>query len=76
VALDGYSTFTFQVHVIENLSLHVFALNGFGHLKQSVGQRTLTVVDMGNNAKVTDILHLAAKLNTNREMAKHRSADT
>jgi hypothetical protein len=33
-----------------------------GKFKEAVGKRTLSMVDMCNNAKVPDILHTAAKI--------------
>jgi hypothetical protein len=41
------------------LSLHVAVAYGVGGLEQSVCQGTFTVVDMGNNAKIADVLHVS-----------------
>ncbi len=56
VALDGDATFLFQVHIVEHLPLGHG--NGLRVLQQTVCQRTLPVVDMGNNAEVSYVLHI------------------
>ena len=56
VALDGDATFALQVHVVQHLSFgHLY---GVGIFQQAVCQGGLAVVDVGDNAKVADILHL------------------
>ncbi len=57
MALDGDAALTFQVHVVQHLS--VGHLNGIGEFQQAVGKGGFSVVNMGNNAKVTYILHLS-----------------
>ncbi len=58
LAFDCNPTFPFQVHAIQGLFLEILFANGLGILQKTVGQCTLPMVDMGNNAKVADILHL------------------
>jgi hypothetical protein len=48
------------------LCLHVSGTNGFGKFQQSVGQSTLSVVNMCNDAKIPDTLHKAAKISVSR----------
>ena len=57
VALDRDSAFALQIHIIEHLGLHVLGVDGFRIFKQTVGKRRLAVVDMGNDAKIANILH-------------------
>ena len=57
VALDRDAAFPLQVHVVEHLVLHVLAGDGAGDLQQPVGQGALTMVDMGDNAEIADVLH-------------------
>ncbi len=57
MALDGYATLTLEIHIVKHLSLKILTLNGVGVFKQSVGQSTLAVVNMGYYAEVADILH-------------------
>jgi len=38
--------------------MHVTFADGFGNLEQSVSQRTFPVVDVRNDAKISDIIHL------------------
>jgi hypothetical protein len=55
--LDSDASLAFQVHVIEDLGLQVFARYCMGILQQSVCQGTLTVVDMRYYAEISDIFH-------------------
>jgi len=57
VALDGYASFTFKIHVIEHLRLQVFGGNGVGILKQSVGESALAVIDVRYDAKISNPFH-------------------
>ena len=58
VALDGDTPFAFQIHIVQHLVLHIAALDRLRVFQKAVGQRTLAVVDMGNDTKVSDILHI------------------
>ena len=57
MALDGDAALAFQIHVIEHLCLHVFTLDRLGKFEQTVGQRTLTVVDVCDDAEVSYFVH-------------------
>ena len=56
MALDGDSTFLFEVHVIEHLPFG--DLNGIGMFQESVGQCGFTMVDMRNDTKISDEVHV------------------
>ena len=56
VAFDSYAAFALQIHIVQHLPFGHF--DGFCTFKQTVCQCAFAVVDMGNDAKVTDILHL------------------
>ena len=58
MALDRDATLALKVHVIEHLSLHILAFHRFGIFQKTVGQGTFTVINMGNNTKIANILHL------------------
>ena len=62
VALDGDTLLALEIHVIKYLILHFALIQRTGHLKQSVGKRTLAVVYMCNDAKISNILHNGAKV--------------
>ena len=62
MALDGDTLLTFQVHVVQNLVLHLTGTEGAGKFQQAVCQRGLTVIYMCNDAKVADVLHKTAKI--------------
>ena len=57
MTFDGDATFPFQVHVIQHL---VFS---DGHrvskLQQTVSQGAFTVVDVGDDAEISNVLHLS-----------------
>jgi hypothetical protein len=57
VALDGDAPFPFQIHVVEQLRLHVPFSDGIGKLEKAVCQRAFTVINMGDYAKIPDVLH-------------------
>jgi len=55
MALDGDAPFPFQIHIVEHLPFR--HLYGVGILKQSVGDGRLTVVNVGDDAEISNILH-------------------
>ena len=55
--LDGDAAFTLQLHVVEKLRLHVASRNSAGVLQEPVGQGGFTVVNMGDDAEITDPLN-------------------
>ena len=56
VALDGDATFFLQIHIVEHLSVR--NVDGLGTFQQSVGQRTLSVVDVSNDAEIAYVFHV------------------
>ena len=68
--LDGDAAFFFDVHRIQHLGLHVAQLQPAAALDQAVGQRGLAVVNVGNDGKVSDVLHQARA--SKRWMKKYR----
>ena len=57
VALDGDTLLLLKVHRVEDLILHVAGCQGICNLQHPVRQGTLTVVDMGYDAKISCLLH-------------------
>ena len=53
--LDGDATLPLQVHVVQQLALHLPLGNRLTLLQQPVRQRGLAVVDMSDNAEISDI---------------------
>ena len=53
--LDGDAPLPLQVHVVQQLALHLPGGNGVALLQQPVRQRGLAVVNMGNDAEVSDV---------------------
>jgi hypothetical protein len=60
MAFNGDAFFPLQVHIIQYLVHHIPFADGFGMLQQSVGQGAFTVVNMSDDAKIPDILHVNA----------------
>jgi hypothetical protein len=58
VAFDGDPLLPFEVHIIQHLVHHISFADGIGGLKQSVGQCTFAVVDMRDDAEITDMFHM------------------
>ena len=54
--LDGDATLTLQIHVVQQLLLHLALGDGLALLQQPVGQRGLAMVNMGNDGKIADML--------------------
>ena len=57
VAFDGNAAFPFDIHIVQHLILKISFITDTGKLDQPVGQCGLTVIDMGNDAEVSYILH-------------------
>src|SRR5665647_1894248 len=57
VALDRDSTFALQVHVIKYLVLKIPVCQGMGELYETVSQCAFTVINVGYDAKIPDVLH-------------------
>ena len=70
MALDSDATLTLQVHVVEQLGLHVALGHGAREFKKPVGQGAFAVVDVGNNAKVADILQRRAVFSQREDTAR------
>ena len=58
LAFNGNSAFTFNIHGIENLVFKIPVRNNVRHLDKPVGQGGFAVIDMGDNAEISDILHI------------------
>jgi hypothetical protein len=54
---DGDSTFALDVHGVEELCLHVAFLNGSGNFKKSVRKGRFSVVNMGDDAEIANVVH-------------------
>jgi hypothetical protein len=57
VALDGDASLALQIHVVEQLSLQFALRHRAGVFQQSVGQGALAVINVCNDAEVTNVLH-------------------
>nr|UOZ97308.1 hypothetical protein NCPCFENI_01226 [Cupriavidus sp.] len=58
LGLNGNATLAFEVHGVEHLRLHLAVGQAATDLDDAVGQGALSMVDMGNNRKITNILQI------------------
>ena len=56
LALDGDAALALQLHLVEELRLHVLRADGSGDFEEAVGQGGLAVVDVGDDAEIADVL--------------------
>jgi len=54
--LDRDAALALQVHVVEDLVLHLARRNGVALFKQPIRQRRLAVVDVRDDGKISDVL--------------------
>ncbi len=52
VGLDGDAALALQVHVVQDLGLHLAPGHRAGQLQQPVAQRRLAVVDVGDDGEI------------------------
>jgi len=57
LALDGNASLPFDIHIIKELVAKLPVINQAGVLNQTVGQGGFPVIDMGNNAEISNLLH-------------------
>ena len=57
VAFDSDAALALQVHIVEQLVLFFAFGYGLGKVEKAVSKGTLAVVDMCNNAEITDVFH-------------------
>lgn len=52
---DGDATLALQIHLIEELFLHLALLDRLGQLQQAISQGRLAMVNMGDDAEIADV---------------------
>src|SRR6187200_2597627 len=58
MALDGNTLLPFKVHIIKHLVHHITVADGAGALQKTVSQGGFAMVNMCDNAKISDVLHV------------------
>jgi hypothetical protein len=59
VEFDGDPPLLLQLHVVQDLvGLHLARRDGPGVLQQAVGDGRLAVVDVGDDAEISDVVHV------------------
>ncbi len=61
MAFDCDSSFTFKIHIVEHLCLHVLGSYSIGIFQKSVGKGALAMVYMGYDTEVPYIFHQFSK---------------
>ena len=56
IQLDRDSAFPFKIHLIQQLLFHIPFLDGFRQFQDAVRKRGLSMVNMGNNAEITNMI--------------------
>ena len=56
VRLDGDTALAFQVHAVQQLRFHIPQSDGVGFFQQTVREGGFAVVNMGDDAKISDVL--------------------
>jgi len=57
IALNGNTPFTLDIHRVEHLVAELPLCHATTGLDQSIGQSRLTMINMGDNAKIPNIFH-------------------
>ena len=61
VCLDGDATFAFQIHIVQELVGHLVFRDGLGQFDHAVGKSRFAVVNVGDNAEISDVVVLRHK---------------
>jgi len=62
LALDRNPPFPLDIHVVEDLVLKVAVIDDAGELDQAIRQRRLPMVDMRDDAEISDRVHKPSTL--------------
>ncbi len=57
LGLDGNAPLPFQIHGVEHLFRHFPVAESLAHLDKAISKRRLAVINMGDDGKITDVLH-------------------
>lgn len=57
LAFYGDAAFAFDVHIVENLIFKIPVQDHPGHLDETVGKRRFSMINMGDNAEISDVFH-------------------
>lgn len=62
-SLYSNATLTLKLHIVKQLRLHITGGNGVCLLKNTVGERTFAVVNVGNYAEISDFILWKCQIN-------------
>lgn len=63
MAFDSDTAFFLQVHIVQNLVLHIAFVHRACYLQHTIRQRTFAVVDVCNDAKIPYLIHYLTIVN-------------
>ena len=58
MALYGNAAFPFNIHIVQNLIFKISIEDHMGHLNQAVGKCRFPVINMSDDAEISNFLHL------------------
>ena len=64
IAFDGNAAFPFNIHIVKNLILKVSFIAYAGKLNEAVGKCGFAVVNMSDDAKVSNVFHNSLSADT------------
>lgn len=69
---DGDAALSFQFHAVQHLRLHLAIGEHTGFFDQAVGQGGFPVINMCNNAEISNIFHKHFLLNGSKRFAERK----
>jgi hypothetical protein len=61
---DGYPTLFFKIHGVQHLRAHLTILQTPATLDDAVSESGFAVIDVGNDRKISDVIHQRKRLST------------
>jgi hypothetical protein len=58
VQLDGDAALSLEIEGVEHLFLHLARIERAGRLDEAIGERGLSVIDVGDDAEIANVLEL------------------
>jgi len=63
LTFDGNASFSLDIHIVQDLVTELPCINEVCMLDEAVGKRGFTVVNVGNNAEISNLSHNAVLFN-------------
>ena len=69
---DGDAAFAFEIHIVEQLVFHVALFHGAGQFEDTVGERGLAVVDVGDDGEIADVALSCGKFSHKNNLSERK----